>query len=189
MALVVVGGQTRGVGKTSVMCGLISALREWEWTAVKISSHKHSEGTEVCEEFDPEGGTDSSRYLKAGAMRSFFLSVPSGQFVEAVDVFSRLLRDLPHVMVESTSILHLVTPAVALAVIDPNNADTKDSLLALADRFDAVVLPAGTEAPVMLARARRFEIRLPEYCSEALVDFVAGRLVAGRQRMSSYHFR
>ena len=33
MAIVVVGGHTRNIGKTSVMAGLIRALPEMRWTA------------------------------------------------------------------------------------------------------------------------------------------------------------
>jgi hypothetical protein len=41
MAIIVVGGSNRGVGKTSLVCGLIAALPEFRWTAVKISTHEH----------------------------------------------------------------------------------------------------------------------------------------------------
>jgi len=39
MKLVVVGGQARKVGKTSVIAGLIRGLNTFVWTAVKISYH------------------------------------------------------------------------------------------------------------------------------------------------------
>jgi hypothetical protein len=41
MAIIVVGGSNRGVGKTSLVCGLIAALPEYRWTAVKITTHDH----------------------------------------------------------------------------------------------------------------------------------------------------
>ena len=41
MATVVVGGHSRNVGKTSVVAGLIGALREYDWTAVKITQFGH----------------------------------------------------------------------------------------------------------------------------------------------------
>jgi len=41
MAIVVVGGSNRGVGKTALVCGLIAALPEYRWTAVKITGHDH----------------------------------------------------------------------------------------------------------------------------------------------------
>jgi hypothetical protein len=41
MAIIVVGGSNRGVGKTALVCGLIAALPEYRWTAVKITAHDH----------------------------------------------------------------------------------------------------------------------------------------------------
>jgi hypothetical protein len=46
MKLVVVGGQARKVGKTSVIAGLIRGLNSLAWTAVKISHHAGDAGTE-----------------------------------------------------------------------------------------------------------------------------------------------
>jgi hypothetical protein len=44
MKLVVVGGQARKVGKTSVITGLIRGLSTFAWTAVKISHHEDDIG-------------------------------------------------------------------------------------------------------------------------------------------------
>lgn len=41
MAIVVVGGSGKDVGKTSVVCAVIAALPEFEWTAVKITGHDY----------------------------------------------------------------------------------------------------------------------------------------------------
>ena len=41
MAIVVIGGHSRSVGKTSVVAGLISALPELNWTAVKVTQYGH----------------------------------------------------------------------------------------------------------------------------------------------------
>ena len=38
MSVVVVGGNTRNIGKTSVVAGLIAAMPEKLWTAIKIVS-------------------------------------------------------------------------------------------------------------------------------------------------------
>jgi hypothetical protein len=47
MRLVVVGGQGRKVGKTSVIAGLIRGLKTLAWTAVKISHHAEDTGNEA----------------------------------------------------------------------------------------------------------------------------------------------
>ena len=41
MAIVVVGGHTRNIGKTSVVAGLIAALPQRRWTAIKITQFGH----------------------------------------------------------------------------------------------------------------------------------------------------
>ena len=41
MAIVVVGGHTKNIGKTSVVAGLIAALPEMRWTAFKITQYGH----------------------------------------------------------------------------------------------------------------------------------------------------
>src|SRR5438132_549717 len=41
MAILVIGGHSRSVGKTSVVAGLITALPERRWTAVKITQFGH----------------------------------------------------------------------------------------------------------------------------------------------------
>src|SRR5512147_2046970 len=84
MALVVVGGHSRGVGKTSVVAGLIAALPEHEWLAAKITQHGHDicsgngepcdcvtadHASAITEERDRSGESDTSRFLIAGAKR------------------------------------------------------------------------------------------------------------------------
>jgi len=60
MRLVVVGGQARKVGKTSVVAGLIRGLNMLAWTAVKISHHAGDAGTEdtpLADDGEPVGAT------------------------------------------------------------------------------------------------------------------------------------
>src|ERR1700722_4431352 len=94
MAIVVVGGQTRNIGKTSVVAGLIRALPEMQWTAFKITHHWHGReladgGREeptlaIQEEQAAASGTDSARYLEAGAVRSFWVRTRQRQLAEAM---------------------------------------------------------------------------------------------------------
>jgi hypothetical protein len=74
MATIVVGGSNRGVGKTALVCGLIAALPEFRWTAIKITSHDHGQPKPVWEETRPGQGTDTARYLAAGAERALLLT-------------------------------------------------------------------------------------------------------------------
>ena len=78
--LVVVGGHSRNIGKTSVMCSIIDSTRQFAWTAIKITQYGHgvcSKDGEACEcalpdhpfalqqELNASAGTDTSRFLAA----------------------------------------------------------------------------------------------------------------------------
>ena len=208
MAIVVVGGHTRNIGKTSVVAGLIRALPEMRWTAFKITQFGHgvcSANGEPCdcetadhtiaisEERDAATGTDSARYLAAGAARSFWVRTRQGQLAEAMPrlrkEFERASADRENVIVESNSILRFLRPDVYLAVLDPGTADFKPSALAYLDRADAVLLPeleiakpewAGVSLK-LLARAKRFKMQPPVYVTEEIAHFVAERLAVFTQ--------
>src|SRR5579872_5729682 len=104
--LVVVGGHSRNIGKTSVVASLIRKLRNRKWTAVKITQYGHgvcSHVGEACgceteldhpfaisEEYEPST-TDSGRFLAAGAERSFWLRTPMGELARAATTVHKLL--------------------------------------------------------------------------------------------------
>jgi hypothetical protein len=174
VGVVVVGGQGRGLGKTSVVCGLIRAMPEREWTAVKLSVHCHSAGVVVYEETSAGSETDSARYLAAGAERAFLVS--AADLGAAMPQVREILASAKNVMIESASVLEYVRPDVALAVIDPRVEDVKDSLHKMAERFDAVIVPAGVELPEMFRGKQKVDVAGTEWASPELVEFVRRRL-------------
>jgi molybdopterin-guanine dinucleotide biosynthesis protein len=201
MAIVVVGGHTRNIGKTSVVAGLIRALPEMRWTAFKITQFGHgvcSANGEPCdcetadhtiaisEERDAATGTDSARYLAAGAVRSFWVRTRQGQLAEAMPRLRKEFARAENVIVESNSILRFLRPDVYLSVLDPATSDFKDSALRYLDRADAVLLPAeeigspewkGVSLK-LLAGTPRFQMQPPAYVTDEISGFVARRLAA-----------
>jgi len=199
MAIVVVGGHTRNIGKTSVVAGLIAALPDRRWTAIKITQFGHgvcSANGEPCdcetadhtiaisEERERSSGTDSSRYLAAGAEHSFWVRTRQGQLSEAMPRVRALLANSENAIVESNSVLRFLQPDISLSVLDPAVADFKPSALRYLDRVDALIVPAGAVFAEgwggvslrTLERKPRFEFLPPDYCSAALVGFVEQRL-------------
>src|SRR5580692_11532690 len=199
MAIVVIGGHTRNIGKTSVVAGLIRALPEMHWTAFKVTQYGHgicSANGEPCdcetadhtvavtEERDVAGGTDSARYLAAGAVRSLWVRTRMGQLAEAMPRIRKELAGAENVVIESNSILRFLRPDLYLSVLDPGVVDFKDSARYFLDRADAVLVPEGVlgrpewkgvslklvEGPPVLA------LRPPVYVTEEVVGFVRGRL-------------
>lgn len=200
--LVVVGGHSRNIGKTSVAAGLIRRLRDRHWTAVKITQYGHgvcsNEGTAcecapsdaehpfaLSEEYEP-GKTDSGRFLAAGADRSFWLRTPAGELPRAATTVQKLLKQSENVIVESNSILELVQPDLFLMVMDFACEDFKASSLRFIDRADAfVVIDRGINAPLFEDLARgvwdtkpQFLVKPPRYLTPELVEYVASRAPA-----------
>jgi hypothetical protein len=196
--LVVVGGHSRNIGKTSVAAGLIRHLRDLRWTALKITQYGHGVcshhgvacGCEtepdhpfaLSEEYEPSR-TDSGRFLAAGAERSFWLRTPAGQLSGAADQVRKILTQHENVMVESNSLLELAEPDVFLMVLDFTQADFKESSARFLGRADAiVVVDRGTDTPVWANVARglwagrpRFPVKPPNYVTRPMVEFVRSR--------------
>ena len=199
MAILVVGGSTRNIGKTSVVAGLIRALPELQWTAFKITQFGHgicSANGEPCdcetadhtiaisEERDARSGTDSARYLEAGAVRSFWVRTRQGQLAEAMPRIRKELALTENAIIESNSILRFLRPDLYLSVLDPKTADFKDSARLFLDRADAVLLPEGElgrpewkgVSLKLLAGIPLLPMRPPEYVTAEVVDFVRSSL-------------
>jgi len=201
MAVIVVGGHTRNIGKTSVVAGLIAALPEMRWTAFKITQFGHnvcSANGEPCdcqtadhtiaisEERLRDSGTDSSRYLAAGAARALWVRTRQGQLAEAMPRIRREIAAAENAMIESNSVLRFLKPDLFISVLDPGIADFKESARHYLDRADAIVVPESSLADAawsgislkLIAHAERFAMRPPEYCSAELVEFVRERVAA-----------
>lgn len=202
MAIVVVGGHTRNIGKTSVVAGLIAALPEMNWTAFKITQFGHgmcSASGEFCDcetadhavaiSEERAGGdptTDSGRFLAAGAVRSFWVRTRQGDLSHAMPRIRTEIARAENVLIESNSILRFLRPDLYLSVLDPATEDFKESAKYFLDRADALIVPEGhlgrpewkgvslklVEGTPMLA------MRPPEYVTAEVVAFVRSRLRA-----------
>ena len=206
MSLIVIGGHTRNVGKTSLMAGLIAALRERNWTAVKISQYGHgvcSVNGKTCncavdehpwaitQVYDREGDSDTSRFLAAGAAKALWVRCKQGRLEEAMPAFRERIAADENVIIESNSVVGFLQPDVYLTVLDFAIADFKHSARRYLKRADAVVLhdpsanghkePAWTEvSPTQLADRPIFYITPPPYITPEIVEFV-------RQRIGAMH--
>lgn len=199
MKIVVVGGHSRNIGKTAVMTGLIRGLKSFGWTAVKITQYGHgicSLDGEPCgcaptehsfvltEESDAMGGSDTARFLAAGARRSLWLRVRQGRLADALPELEAALESSAWVMIESNSILGYLRPAVHVAVLDSARRDFKpsarehlesaDALVPVESRLDARAWE-GVESRC-LAGKPRFPVEAGRYFSRELCRFVRQKL-------------
>jgi len=168
--VIVVGGHTRSIGKTQLVCDIISAFPKANWIAGKITQYGHgvcaqngnncdcAPDEHVCAiewEALRQSGTDSARFLAAGAKRSFWLRTKQGFLAEGLPLMRDALRqtlsetgeDSPPLILESNSLLQFLKPSLYFAVIDPAREDFKDSARVALDRADALVLRGSMDAP------------------------------------------
>lgn len=176
--MIVVGGHTRSIGKTQLVCDVIRAFPRVEWIAGKITQYGHgvcARNGENCDcapdehvcaldwEKYANTGTDSARFLGAGAKRSFWLRTKQGYLAEGLpllrDALKKVADDqgaasnevsqpqttLDHrtpvaLILESNSLMQFVKPSLYFAVIDPLKEDFKESAQMALDRAHALVL-------------------------------------------------
>jgi hypothetical protein len=200
MAIVVVGGHSRSIGKTSVVAGLISALPEFHWTALKITQYGHgicsADGAAcdcatadhswaVSEEHNRDGDSDTSRFLAAGADKVLWVRTQQGRLAEAMLSLRSKIAGAKNVIIESNSVIRFLRPDLYLLVLDPMTADFKTSAREFMDRADAIILHQGWgERPKWdgvslkpVADRPVFPINPPPYVTAELVDFLQARLL------------
>ena len=204
MKLVVVGGQARKVGKTSVITGLIRGLNTLGWTAVKISHHADDDCPDapwvddlpthldflLSEESNPKGRGDTCRYLAAGARRALWMRARGGSLGQALPGLLEALEGDEHAIIESSSIMAFLQPAVSLLVIGESERELKASARQFLGRADAFVTVRPDLKPLTwpatslqtLEGKPVFLVSPDEWSNPALCQFVHDRLAAAEVR-------
>lgn len=197
MAIVIIGGHSRSVGKTSVVAGLIAALSEMHWTALKVTQYGHgvcSADGEPCdcatddhswavtEERDRSGESDTSRFLVAGAAKVYWVRTRQGLLAEAMPRVRQVIGSAENVIFESNSLMKFVRPDLYLTVLDFANPDFKDSAREYLDRADAIIVQNADSHPEWsgislkpVANKPVFRITPPPYLTDEIVEFVRSR--------------
>jgi hypothetical protein len=204
MAIIVVGGSNRGVGKTALVCGLIAALPEYRWAAVKITSHPHTQASSpdagsfakdasssqpergrpgssrqvfaqsinergrnsdpvanstpasvpapdlIWEESVAGEGTDTGRYLAAGAARALLATAVDGDLGGALNQLWPRFGRGSNLIFESNSVAHHLSADACLLIHAVAERalplpERKPSFLAALRHADALVAHAGAD--------------------------------------------
>lgn len=199
MAIIIIGGHSRSVGKTSVVAGLISALPQMNWTAIKVTQYGHgvcsADGGPcdcatddhtfaVTEERDRSGESDTSRFVLAGAKKVYWVRTRQGMLAEAIPRIRQVIASADNVIFESNSLVKFIRPDLYVTVLDFANPDFKASAREFLDRADALILqnadlnsPAWNKVSLKpVTRKLAFHITPPNYVTPEIVDFVRDRI-------------
>lgn len=174
--LIVVGGHTRSIGKTQLVCDVLRAFPGTEWVAGKVTQYGHgvcAQNGADCDcaptehacalswETRPDTGTDSSRFLAAGAKHSFWLRTKQGYLAEGIPLLRTALSEVAAaretdthqaLIVESNSLMQFVKPSLYFAVIDPLKDDFKQSAQIALDRASVLVMRGEVQQDASPAR-------------------------------------
>jgi hypothetical protein len=164
--LIVVGGHTRKIGKTQLVCDVIQSFPKVNWIAGKITHYELGADAQnvnveaiggapteqLCAlewETQADTNTDSARFLAAGAKRFFWLRTQEKFLSEGVTLLKQALREVQAeldpteknaLIVESNSLLPLLKPSLYFAVLDPDREDFTETSKTALERANALVL-------------------------------------------------
>lgn len=130
--ILLVAGSGRNVGKTSVVERLIHGFKDHGIIALKVSPHFHAlrgdeklirktDGYTISEEINPDSTKDSSRFLRAGAQKVFFIQALGKNLKEAFIRTFDLLPENAAVIVESGGLRDFIQPSLFIYVKGKQN--------------------------------------------------------------------
>lgn len=179
MAIIVVGGGGRGAGKTALVCGLIRALPEIPWTAVKITSHAHGRAVPIYTETAAGESTDTARFLKSGAKRALLVTAEEPNLAPLVEQILKECRPPDCLIFESNSVLRYVRADLCLAAATSPLEPLKSSFGLVEQRTDATVAVAGHDHVIDHAAGGapiHFHLRSLEVISPVMCAWLRERL-------------
>ncbi|MCU0456460.1 MAG: hypothetical protein MUE74_09175 [Bacteroidales bacterium] len=135
--LLLIAGTGNKSGKTTFACKVIGQHAGQGIAGIKITPHFHettpglvllaeTKGSSVYEETDPETGKDTSRMLKAGAARVFFVKVTDNNLLSG---FKKTLEYIPAgapIVCESPALRHYVEPGLLVIMSSEHAHNNKD---------------------------------------------------------------
>ena len=177
MPVVVVGGNGKDVGKTSLICGLIRVLPECQWVAAKVTTHEYGAAGSVAEEHEAGPQSDTSRFLAAGAKRAFLISAGEDELASAVGELRERVGAGAALIFESNRVAEFVDADVCLAVVEDGRKE-KPSFALFLQRADATVVRGGSDG-VILDEFPQFALRDLERVSPEMTEWMREKLRAG----------
>ena len=159
--MLMIGSTGANVGKTTLACELLRRLSgQRDIAAVKVTTIREKdgqcprggEGCGVCaslegtfritQETNRDSDKDTSRLLRAGANRVYWLSVLRAHLREGASALMETLRPHTTCICESNSLRHVVEPDLFLLACSPGSKLWKESARQVQDYADRIVTAA-----------------------------------------------
>ena len=157
--MLLIGGATRNVGKTSLTVKVIKAFAHETVVALKIKTiypndtffHGQKDKVvletdyRIIEEINANGTDDTNLMLNAGATRVFRISCKVHAIGEAFDsLIDNYLGTKPYCFIcESNSLRKVLTPGVYIMIKHANNSDMKPSATEMEKHADVIIYTDG----------------------------------------------
>ncbi len=122
---IIVGGESRKSGKTTVVCRILTAFPDAGWTAVKISPHLHAPSESGWSFEEDSAAGDTLRYRNAGAREAFLYC---GPIAPGLDKLLESLSTRANWIVETTTAAHLIPHDLAILIAAPTGVEPKSDL-------------------------------------------------------------
>lgn len=148
--VLLIAGSGRNVGKTSLACDVIKkASQKSEVIGLKISPHIHTQHEKtklildndhfsIYQELDPTTDKDSSRMLRAGANKVFYIQSEESYIGKAFQLLKNKLDEKIPIVCESGGLRNFIVPSVFLLCTKEGNT-FKESHKLLIPKADKIV--------------------------------------------------
>jgi hypothetical protein len=135
--LLLIAGTGTKSGKTTVACRIIEQFSSLQITAVKITPHFHEtttglnlleegDGYAIYEETDRNSLKDTSRMLRAGALKVYFAKVWDNKLQDAFERILKLIPDNVPIICESPALRYFTEPGIFTIVTSDTVVKHKD---------------------------------------------------------------
>jgi len=151
--IVLIAGSGRNVGKTTLGCEIIKAIKQQEIVTVKITPHFHKatpglfeiengNGWVISEETNASTQKDSSLFLKNGAKKSYFIQAKEDKLGDAFNAIKKLLPKDKLVIIESAALHKIIEPAMFIFIV-PDGKITENENKTTIENADLVMVSSG----------------------------------------------
>ena len=134
---IIISGTGRNVGKTTYAMQLIKKYSAEHPIAIKISSHSHNQTQNIIpimvnadfgiwEQTMVSDYKDSSKMLKAGASKVFYIEAKDAFLPQVLDILTTIIDFNNRIIIESAAIRRYLQPEQFILVYSNEYSETKE---------------------------------------------------------------